>query len=151
MSIMIFLSILSEDPLVFGDNLLCERKGDNFWWEVSTKSTKKTWKTWTFFQKRIFRADNFLLARRSRSMKPKLEIRLYVNSTTVFFCIFISKSSVWVTFSTKNLVSWDKFSVRSRIFRNPSNFDELYLRAQWIFFQNSKRSRKVYVSTFIWA
>ena len=32
------------------------------------------------------------------------------------------------------------------VFRNVANFEELYLRAQWIFFfQNSKRSWKVYV------
>ena len=35
----------------------------------------------------------------------------------------------------------------SRIFRNPSNFDELYLRAQEIFFQNSKRFEEIYVQT----
>ena len=61
-----------------------------------------------------------------------------------FFTLRV-RSLVWVTFSTKSLLIWDHGSARSRIFRNPSNFDELYLRAQWIFFQNSKSFENIYV------
>ena len=50
-----------------------------------------------------------------------------------------------VTFLIRSMGSWENFWAKSGIFRNPSNFGELYLRAQSIFFQNFKRSWKVYV------
>ena len=57
-------------------------------------------------------------------ISPKVSKNLFENPPDVFH--FSSQ----ILSLSKSLLIWDHGSARSRIFRNPSNFDELYLRAQ---------------------
>ena len=54
-----------------------------------------------------------------------------------------------VTFLIRSMGSWEKFWAKSGIFRNPSNFGELYLRAQWIFFSKFQKILKGLCLNFI--
>ena len=89
---MTFLPILSTPPTK--TCLLSSPRAKNHQksGEPPTKLINKQWKTWPNFKNRIFRADNFILAIYSCSMKRKLEILVCVNSIPLFFSFSIGSS-----------------------------------------------------------
>ena len=108
--------------------------------KMATKGHEKheMWFFSYFFRTRI--CLKFMYAE-YRNVGPRIK---NMKNQTKFFAL---PKCVSVTFSTLCVAKMAKDPVKPENFRNLSNFEKLYLRAQWIFFQNSKRSWKVYIWT----
>ena len=95
--------------------------------QTPTKSDQNSLKNAQKSKNRIFPAYSLVSTILSCSMKVTVRELIYCSSVAIFFFTF---HLVRVTAFALPALYLDNDPTRSRIFRNPSNFDELYLRAQ---------------------